>query len=109
MGFEHTLQLLVSLLFLAFILALQDLVLSFGLGSVALHDVVVVVSALECGLHARQLMLHAIQLHTSLLTRLSNLADGLFGLAKFQINTLVLVRQLLSEGVLQARHQRLYT
>ena len=107
MGLEHALQLLVSLLLLAFILTLQDLVLSLRLGPVALHDVVVIVSALECGLHARQLVLHAVQLHTSLLTRLSNLADGLFGLAKFQINTLVLIRQLLSEGVLQARHQRL--
>ena len=81
--------------------------LSLSLSPVALHDVVVIVSALECGLHARQLMLHAVQLHTSLLTRLSNLADGLFGLAKFQINTLVLVRQLLRESILQTGHQRL--
>ena len=107
MGLEHALQLLVSLLLLAFILTLQDLVLSLRLGPVALHDVVVIVSALECGLHARQLVLHAVQLHTSLLTRLSNLADGLFGLAKFQIDTFVLVRQLLRESILQTGHQRL--
>jgi len=68
LGFEHTFQLLVGLFLLAFVLALKDLVLALSLGSVALDDVVVIVSALESSLHARQLMLDAIELHTSFFT-----------------------------------------
>ena len=81
--------------------------LALSLSTIPLNDVVVIVGTLEGSLHAGQLMLYAVQLHTSLLTRLSNLADGLFGLAKFQINTLVLVCQLLRESILQTGHQRL--
>ena len=83
--------------------------LALSLSTIPLNDVVVIVGTLEGSLHAGQLMLYAVQLHTSLLTAHPDLTYRLFGLAKFQIDTLVLVRQLLSEGVLQARHQRLYT
>ena len=83
--------------------------LALGLSAIPLNDVVVIVCSLEGSLHAGKLMLYAVQLHTSLLTAHSDLTNRLFGLAKFQVNTLVLVRQLFGEGVLQARHQRLYT
>ena len=81
--------------------------LALSLSTIPLDDVVVIVGTLEGSLHASQLMLYAVQLHTSLLTAHSDLTYGLFGLAKFQVDTLVLIRQLFSEGVLQARHQRL--
>ena len=108
LGLKHALELLIGLLLLALVLALEDLVLALGLGAVALHDVVVVVSALESGLHARQLVLNAIQLDTGLLAGLADLADGFLALTQLQVDALVLVSQLLRQRVLQARHQRLY-
>lgn len=75
--------------------------------AVTLHDVEVIVSALKSRLHARQLMLHAVKLHTRFLLLLPDLADFFFFFAKFQINALVLVRQLLRQGVLEPCHKRL--
>jgi len=80
LGFEDALELLIRLLLLALVLALENFVLPLGLGAVTLHDIVIIVSPLEGGLHARQLMLNAIELHTCLLTGLANLADRLFSL-----------------------------
>ena len=108
LGLEDALELLISLLFLAFILALEDLVLPFSFSAIPLHNVVVVVGPLEGRLHARQLMLNSVELHTGLLARLADLADGLFALAKFQVDAFVLIRKLLRQGVLQSRHEGLY-
>ena len=108
LGLEDTLKLFISLFLLALVLTLEDLVLALSLRPVPLHDVVVVVGALEGSLHTGQLMLYTVQLHTSFLSAHPDLTDRLFGLAEFQIDALVLIRQLLGEGVLQARHQRLY-
>ena len=107
LGLEHSLELLVSLLLFAFILTLEDLILALSFHSVSLDDVVVVMSALKCCLHASQLVLDSVQLHTSLLSRLSDLPDFLLLLSQLQINTLVLVCQLLCQGVLKPSHQRL--
>lgn len=65
---EHTLQLFVCFFLLAFVLSLQDFVLAFGFNSIALHDVVVVVGALEGSLHLCELVLHSVKLHTGLFT-----------------------------------------
>lgn len=107
LGLKHSLQLLVRLLLLALVLALEDLVLSFGLGSVPLHDVVIVMGAFECRLHAGQLVLDSIELHTGLFSRLSDLPYGLLSLAELEVDTFVLVCELLGQSVLQARHQGL--
>lgn len=48
--------------------------LTFGLSAVALDDVIVIMSALEGGLHARQLVLHSVELHTGLFSMLADLA-----------------------------------
>jgi hypothetical protein len=66
LGFEYSLELLISLFFLAFVLSLQDLILSLCFDSVSLDNVIVVVGALECGLHPGELMLDSVELHTSL-------------------------------------------
>ena len=81
--------------------------LALSLSSVPLNDIVVVVSALEGRLHTGKLMLYSVELDTCLLSGLSDLSDGFFTFAKFEIHTLVLVRQLLCQRVLEARHQRL--
>ena len=78
--------------------------LLFGLYAVALHDVVVVVGALKSCLHAGQLVLHAIQLNTGLFTSLTNLAHFFLLFSELQIDTLMLVRQLLCQGVLEPCH-----
>lgn len=52
-------------------------------------------------------MLNAIELHTGLLARLSDLSDRFFGFTKFQIDTLMLIRQLLGQSVLQTGHERM--
>ena len=107
LGFEDSLELFVSLFLFALVLALKDFMLALSLGPVTLHDVVVVVSALESGLHAGQLVLDSVKLHTGLFTGLTNLADGLFALTQLEIHSLVLVRQLLGQSVLQTSHERL--
>jgi hypothetical protein len=65
---EHTFELLVRFFFFSFVLSLQDLMLAFSFNSIALHNVVIVVGALEGGLHLCQLVLHSIQLDTCLFT-----------------------------------------
>ena len=47
--------------------------LALSLSTIPLDDVVVIVGTLEGSLHASQLMLYAVQLHTSLLTAHPNL------------------------------------
>ena len=81
--------------------------LTLSLDTVALHDVVVVVGTLESRLHLGQLVLNSVELHTSFLAALANLADFLFLFAEGQIDTLVLIRQLLSKSVLQTGHEGL--
>ena len=107
LGLEHTLKLLVSFFLFALILSLEDLMLAFGLTSVPLNNIVVIVRPFKCGLHAGKLVLHSIELHTSLFALLADLAHGLLAFAKFQVNTLVLIRQLFRQSVLQSGHQRL--
>ena len=109
LGLQDTLELLIGLLLLAFILSLEDFMLALSLSSVPLDNVVVVVSALESGLHARQLMLDAVKLYTCLFTLLANLSDSLLGLTEFEIDTFVLIRELFGQRVLHTRHQRLST
>lgn len=105
MSLEHSLELVVGLVFLVFVLLLKDFVLLLCLDSVALDDVIVVVSALEFGLHLGQLVLNSVQLDTGIFSRLLDLADFFFPLAELEIDSLVLVRQLLGQGILQPRHQ----
>ena len=108
LSFKHSFKLLISFLFLAFILALQDLILALSFHSISLDNVVVVVSALKGCLHTSKLMLYAVKLNTSFLSRLSNFPDFFLFLSKLQINTLVLIGELLSQSVLQPCHQGLY-
>ena len=75
------------------------------MGAVSLHNVVVVVGPLEGGLHAGQLMLDSIQLHTSLLSGLSDLAHFFLFLTEGEVYALMLIRELLGEGILQTGHQ----
>ena len=107
LGLQHTLELFIGLLFFALVLSLEDLVLPLGFAAIALHNVVVVVRALKSCLHARQLVLHSVELHTGLLALLTNLPHSFFALAQLQIHTLVLICQLLRQSVLQASHQGL--
>ena len=81
--------------------------LTFSLCAITLHNVVVVMGSLEGRLHTGKLMLNAIELHTGLLARLSDLSDRFFGFTKFQVDTLMLIRQLLGQSVLQTGHERL--
>ena len=81
--------------------------LTFGLDTVPLDNVVVVVGAFESGLHLSELMLHSVQLDTSVLTGLSDFADFFLFFTELKINTFVLIRQLLCQGVLQTHHQNL--
>ena len=82
--------------------------LLLGLDSVPLDDVVVIVGALELRLHFGKLMLNSVELHTSVFSRLLDLPDFLFLLAKLQVDSLVLVCQLLRQGILEPCHQGLY-
>ena len=107
LGFKDSLKLIVGLFLLVLVLLLEEFVLLLGLDPVSLDDVEVVVSALELGLHLGQLVLHAVQLHTSLFSLLLDLPDFLFFLSELQIHALVLVCQLLGKSVLQTGHQRL--
>jgi hypothetical protein len=66
-------------------------VLALGFHSVPLHDVVVVVRAFEAGLHLGELMLHSVQLDTSLFAGLAHFAHLLFLLPQLKIHALVLV------------------
>jgi hypothetical protein len=50
-------------------------------------------------------MLYTVKLNTSFLSRLSNFPDFFLFLSELQINTLVLICQLLSQSVLQPCHQ----
>ena len=75
LGLKDTFELFISLFLLALVLTLEDLVLTFGLHAVPLHDVVVVVSALKGRLHAGKLMLHTVELHTGFFTLLANLTN----------------------------------
>jgi hypothetical protein len=105
---EYSLQLVVGLLLLVLVLLLEDLVLLLCLHSVSLDDVVVVVGPLELSLHLCELMLNSIELNTCVFSSLLNLPNFLFLLSQLQVDSLVLVRQLFSEGVLQTGHQRLF-
>ena len=108
LSFEHSFKLLISFLFLAFVLALQDLILALSFHSISLDNVIVVVSALKGSLHASKLMLYTVKLNTGFFSRLSNFPDFFLFLSELQINTLVLICQLLSQSVLQPCHQGLY-
>ena len=79
--------------------------LSLSLNSVSLDDIVVVVSSLEGSLHTSKLMLNSIELHTSLFSGLSDLSDLLFFLTEGEIDSLVLIRELFGESILQTGHQ----
>ena len=81
--------------------------LTFCFSAITLHNIVVVMGSLEGSLHTGKLMLYAIELHTGLLARLSDLSDRFFGFTKFQVDTLMLIRQLLCQSVLQTGHERL--
>ena len=94
LGLEHSFELLVSLLLFAFILALEDLILALSFHSVSLDDVVVVVGALECGLHFGELVLDSVELDTGVFTRLADLTHFFFLLSKLEIDTFMLIRQL---------------
>ena len=104
---QHTLELLICFFFFSFILSLQYLMLAFSLDTIALNNIVIVVGALEGGLHFCQLMLHPIELNTCLFTCLAHFPNFLFLLTKLQIDAFVLVGKLLGQGVLEARHQGL--
>ena len=79
--------------------------LTFCFSAITLHNIVVVMGSLEGRLHTGKLMLNAIELHTGLLARLSDLSDRFFGFTKFQVDTLMLIRQLLGQSVLQTSHE----
>lgn len=81
--------------------------LTLGLHPIPLHDVVVVMGPFKRRLHLGQLMLHAIQLNTGLFSRCAHLPNFLFFFAELEVDTLVLIGQLLREGVLQTHHQDL--
>jgi hypothetical protein len=66
LSLEHLLELLVGLFLLGFVLFLEDLVLLLSFDAVLLDDVVVVVGALEGGLHLCELMLDSVELDTDL-------------------------------------------
>jgi len=104
---KHTLKLLICFFFLSFVLSLKDLMLAFSLNAIALHNIVIVMSSFEGGLHLRQLVLNTIELDTCLFTCLAYLSDFLFLLTKLQIDALVLVSKLLSQSVLETCHQGL--
>lgn len=91
LGLEHTFQLLIGLFFAAFVLSLLNFKLFFGIDTVLLDDVVVVVSAFEGGLHLGQLMLDSVKLHTDLLSLFLDFSDLFLLLPQFQVNTLVLI------------------
>jgi hypothetical protein len=104
---KYTLKLFVGLLFAGFILFLKNFELFFGIHTVLLDNIVVVVSALESGLHLCELMLHAVQLHTDLLSLLLDFPDLFLLLSEFEVDPLVLIRQLLCQGVLKSLHEGL--
>lgn len=81
--------------------------LAFGLNSVPLHNIVVVMGAFKSCLHFGELMLDPVQLHTGVFTGLAHFTDFFFFLAELQIYTLVFIRQLLSQSILKADHQYL--
>ena len=92
--FKHTFELFIGFFFLRFVLALEDFVLAFGFDAVALNDVVVVVGALECGLHFGELVLDSVELDTGVFARLADLTHFFFLLSKLEIDTFMLIRQL---------------
>ena len=81
--------------------------LAFGLDSVPLYDVVVVVRTFKASLHLGKLVLHSVQLDTCFLTRLAYFAYFFFFFSQLEIHTLVLIRELLCESVLEGNHQHL--
>ena len=81
--------------------------LAFGFDSVPLHDVVIVVRAFETGLHLGELVLHSVQLNTCFLTCLAYFTHFFLFLPQLEIHALVLIRELLGEGVLEGYHQHL--
>jgi len=94
LGFKNTFELFIGFFFLRFVLALEDFVLAFGFDAVALNDVVVVVGALECGLHFGELVLDSVELYTGVFTRLADFTHFFFLLSKLEIDTFMLIRQL---------------
>lgn len=77
LGLQDPLQLLIRLLLLALVLSLKYLVLALGFDAVPLDDVVVVVGALEGGLHLGELVLHSIKLDTGVFARFAHFAHFL--------------------------------
>jgi hypothetical protein len=108
LGFEDTLELLIGLFLLAFVLALENFVLTFGLNTVSLDNVVVIVSSFEGSLHASKLMLDSVELHTGLFAGHADLANFFILFAKLQIDTLMSVCKLFRQGILQTIHERLH-
>ena len=107
LSFQDTLELFISLFLPSFVLLLQDLQLFLSIHTVLLYNIVVVVGALESGLHLGELVLDSVELNTDFLTLLLDLADFFLLLAELQIDALMLVGQLLSQGILKALHKRL--
>jgi hypothetical protein len=81
--------------------------LSFRFNTVPLHDVVVFMSSFEGRLHLCKLVLNAVQLDTCVFASLSDFADLLFFFTKTEINSLMLVRQLFGQSILESNHQNL--
>ena len=79
--------------------------LLLGFCAVSLNNVVVVVSALELGLHLGKLMLDSIELYTSVFATLLDLTHLFLLLSEIEVHTLVLVRKLLGKSILEASHQ----
>ena len=76
-------------------------------GSISLDDILVVMFSLKLGLHLGKLMLDSIELHTCLFTILFDSSNFIFFFSELQVNTLVLIGQLLRQSILQTGHQRL--
>jgi len=79
--------------------------LALSFNTVSLHNVVIVMSALEGSLHLSELMLHSIKLYTSIFTRLTHFAYFFLFLSKLKVDTLVFVCQLFGKGILKPDHQ----
>jgi len=60
LSLQDTLELLISLFLPGFVLLLQDLQLFLSINTVLLHNIVVVVGALESGLHLGKLVLNSV-------------------------------------------------
>jgi hypothetical protein len=81
--------------------------LPLSFSSVSHDDVEVVMGAFKLSLHFGKLMLDTIELYTCLLTVLLHSSDFIFFLTELQVNSLVLIGQLLGQSILKTSHQGL--